>query len=230
MFRGDRSIPTVLCTLLLILSAASAFAFQGNHDAMELVWNAGSFDCAAVPMTLVADNLWEAVAPVPESAVYYFQFWPDGALDPKYGADPLNPGHLLLDEDPSQAVAEIPNGYAVFRLDDAARTYTITGAEGSILLAVTFNDGPAVPPAATAAVTRDGDDLGLFNLREDGTILMDRLLPGATYQVVVAAPGYQQEILSLELPVSGSLETGVTLDSFVAAETMSLSGIKALYR
>jgi len=216
--------------LLLILLAGPTLAFEADHAAMELVWNAGSFDCEAVTMALVADHVWEAVAPVPATALYYFQFWPDGAQGLKYGADPLVPGHLLLDEDPSQVPAEIPNGYAVFRLDESDPTYTITGAEGSILLTVTFNDAPSDPPAASATVRRDGDDLGAFDLREDGTILMERLRPDATYEITVAAPGYQQQMLTLDLPASGTLEAAVTLDSFVANETLGWGEVKTLYR
>ena len=219
---------------VMILSVGEASAFHSAHEAVSMVWNAGTFDCEAVPMTLVDDGLWECLAPIPSAEIYYLQFWPGSGQDPKYGADLQNPTGLVLDDDPSQVpVLFSEPGYHIVRLDENVPSFTVVGAPGSIVVSLTYADDPIILPADASVMVLDQDFsvmLGSFSAGGGAVIDVVNLVPGRTYQLTVTASGYQDELRSIVVPDSTPVPLEVILNRLVANQNSTWSGLKALYR
>jgi len=234
MISGNRLLTLLALSLLIAGTVSPVSAFDSQHASMLLVWNAGSFDCDTVDMTLIADGVWECSAPVARADTYYFQFWPGSGLDPKYGADVLSPGSLVYDDDPSQVPVELDtNGYYYFRFDESLLTYEVVVATGSIQLQVLFNDHPIVTPTGTGAEVVDatlGAVLGFYAVGPGDIVPIDNLIPGRTYDLTVTADGYDPASLSSPVTDETPVDLEVTLEKSVGNQNNSWSGIKALYR
>jgi len=230
----SRTMRTLTLLLLALLIAVPVLAFDSIHSSMQMVWNAGSFDCDTIEMTLVGDGIWKCSAPVALPDTYYFQCWPEGSLGDKYGADIFSPGFLVYDDDPSQApVVLTENGYYYFQIDETLLTYGVTAASGSIVLQVQFNDDPAVSPGNVGAEVVDsteGPMLGFYPVGTGDVVMIGNLIPGHDYEIVVAADGYDSEVLTVTVPDGTPIELTVTLDKLVSNQNNTWSGIKNLYR
>jgi hypothetical protein len=231
---GHRMLRMVTMSLLIMLASIPGMAFDSSHSSMQMVWNAGSFDCDTIEMALIGDGIWECAAPVALAETYYFQFWPDGSLASKYGADILNPGSLVYDDDPSQVpVVMTENGYFYFSFDEALLTYAITPAAGSIAVQVQFNDTPVESPDNIRAAVVDltsGSMLGFSLGGPDEIITIENLIPAHEYEITVFADGYDTKLVTVSVPDGTPVEIEVTLDLLVSNQNKTWSGIKTLYR
>ena len=227
---------TVLIAVIgsFVLMPGIASGFQSNHNAMDMVWNSSSFDCESVAMTLVDDFVWECVAPAPSAETYYLQFWPGSSMEPKYGADINDPLGLILDDDPSQVPVSLANsGYYTIRLLEAAPSFELVGAPGSIIVSLVFSDDPISPPTDSSVMVLDLDFdimLGFFTVGGGTGIDVVNLIPDHTYRLTVTATGYRDESLTVSVPDASPVPVTVALDRLVANENTTWSGFKALFR
>jgi hypothetical protein len=207
--------------------------YASSHSQMGLVISDGQSECTTHMMTLIDDYTWSFFTPIPSGDTYYFQFWPDGALDDKYGSVGV-PWLLVYDVDPPNAVHQFSApGYYNFILYEDEPLYAIEAATGTITANISYDNNPAVLPSdASVTVIDETEGIELFTLLSgDGeTITIDNLLTGHTYGLTFTASGYDNQMTSVQVPSETPVEVNVTLDYIVSNEDTTWGVIKALYR